>query len=210
MCYSVNTSIIAYTVGLISAMAAIKMGQIPLGFLILFYCQIQLAEGIIWKGIDTNSLRLNQIGTSIAKYALALHLLGFGIGLYLAYGYTLPFITGAMFFIIVCAIYATTPHSTHTFPFMKCHKRECQNHNNRLVWDFPVDWYAVMAVIILLIYMIYVKDSLLSRSLVLIFFTATWIISKYVVPPQIATSSLWCFFSAIAAPLLVILTGILK
>lgn len=208
MCYSVKTSIIAYTVGMMSALVAIKTGNLPLGFLILFYCQIQLAEGIIWRGIDTNNLQLNQLGTTIAKYALALQLFGFGIGLYLAYGYIHPLAIGAIFFIIVCVIYAKNPHPSHTFPFTTCQKRECQNHNNRLVWEFPVEWYAVMAILILGMYMIYVKDSLLSRSIVFIFFSATWLLSKYVVPPAIASSSIWCFFSAIAAPVLVVLSAI--
>ena len=52
MCYSFQASIISYTLGMFSALFALSTNQIIIGFFILAYAQIQIAEAIIWKGID--------------------------------------------------------------------------------------------------------------------------------------------------------------
>ncbi len=205
MCYSLKTSLISYTIGMISALVAIKTGQIPLGFLILFYTQIQLAEGIIWRGIDTNNLSLNKLGTNIAKYSLPLHLFGLGLGIYVVYKTPIPLIAGIIFFLYVCILYVYEDTSTYTFPYESCHKRECQNSNNRLVWTFPLLWYAIMTIIALSFYLFYVRnDSIISRLFVVLFFIATYLITRYLYPVETTISSLWCFISAIAAPIVVL------
>jgi hypothetical protein len=68
MCYSFKTSIISFTSGILSSIFALYTGQIELGMLILFYCQMQLSEAITWKGIDENNLELNRKGTKYGKY----------------------------------------------------------------------------------------------------------------------------------------------
>ncbi|NDE11875.1 MAG: hypothetical protein EBZ95_15155, partial [Chitinophagia bacterium] len=73
MCYDVKTSIISYSSGMVAAIFALCTRQYILGMLILFYSQMQLAEALIWKGIDTNNKSLNKIGTSYGKYFLASH-----------------------------------------------------------------------------------------------------------------------------------------
>ena len=70
MCYSFQTSIFSYCIGMLSSIFAMCTNQITIGFLILFYTQMQLAEALIWKGIDTDNVHLNKIGTAIAKYSL--------------------------------------------------------------------------------------------------------------------------------------------
>ena len=70
MCYSFRTSIISYTLGIAAAIFALCTRQIALGVLILFYCQIQFGEGIIWYGIDNKNQNINKIGTSFLQYAL--------------------------------------------------------------------------------------------------------------------------------------------
>ncbi len=47
-----------------------------LGTFILVYCQVQLAEAIIWYGIDNNNLLINRIGTFLNKQAISLQLIG--------------------------------------------------------------------------------------------------------------------------------------
>src|SRR5437016_14681034 len=80
MCYSVQTSIISYSLGMGSAAFAFYTGKLMLGFLISFYAQMQLAELIIWRGIDTNNTNLNRIGTSYGKYLLPTHNIAIGLG----------------------------------------------------------------------------------------------------------------------------------
>ena len=74
MCYSFRTSIFSYTMGISAAIFALSTRQYILGMLILSYCQIQLAEAIIWRGIDTDNKSLNKAGTDYAKYTLPSHL----------------------------------------------------------------------------------------------------------------------------------------
>jgi len=205
MCYSLKSSLISYTIGIICGIFAIKTKQIPLGFLILFYSQMQLSEAIIWKGIDTNNLSLNKLGTNIAKYSLPLHLFGLGLGIYIVYKTPIPLITGMIFFLYVCILYAYQDTSTYTFPYESCHTRECQNSKNRLVWTFPLLWYAIMTIMTLSFYFFYVRnDSIISRLFVILFFIATYLITRYLYPVQITVSSLWCFICAIAAPIVVL------
>ena len=87
MCYDLRTSLLFYTVGMISAIFAIytgfsnnNSGQLILGFLVLTYVQVQLGEAIIWRGIDTNSTNLNKTGTDYLKYTLSMHIIGIAIG----------------------------------------------------------------------------------------------------------------------------------
>jgi len=70
MCYSFKTSIVSYTVGMVSGLFALATKQWVLGMLILFYSQIQLSEAFIWHGIDTNNAQLNAAGTKYGQYLL--------------------------------------------------------------------------------------------------------------------------------------------
>ncbi len=213
MCYSVRTSVLAYTIGLVASLIAFKTRQIPLGFLILFYVQIQLAEALIWRGIDTDSTTLNHMGTMLAKYTLALHLFGLGIGIYLVYQKKLPLLFGILFFIAVSVYYCVwEDHTNLTYPLEKCEKREkreCQHSKNRLNWKFGTDWYIFLAFLTTICYLIYVKDPLQSKVFVVSFFTLTYLLSRVFVPSSNTTSSFWCFASAFGAPLLVLINSFL-
>jgi len=85
MCYSFKTSILSYILGMISGIFAILTNQIVLGVLILTYSQMQLAEMLIWHGIDTNNENLNKFGTSYGKYLLATHNIQSVLELYCIY-----------------------------------------------------------------------------------------------------------------------------
>ena len=206
MCFSFISSITSYSIGLLAAIFAIKTQQIPLGFLILFYCQIQLAEALIWRGIDTGKLSLNKLGTTLAKYSLALHMFGLGIGIYLVYKESIPLLVGALFFLSVCLYYYYRDNSVYTYPYKSCVKRECQNNDNRLVWKFPVLWYSVFALVTMAFYFLYVKDdSLVSRIVVISFFIITALFSGLTSRKEMSFPTLWCYMSAIAAPILVLI-----
>ena len=84
MCYSVKTSIISYTLGIIAGIFALFTRQTVLGLLILAYSQMQFSELLIWYGIDTDNDNLNRFGTSYGKYLLATHNIAIGIGIILS------------------------------------------------------------------------------------------------------------------------------
>ena len=110
MCYSLNTSLISYSIGMISAVFALCTNQIILGMLILFYVQMQLSEAIIWRGIDTDNTKLNRIGTLYGQYLLPTHNIAIAIGILIVLGYSqikdyIPLFISIVFYGIILGIY---------------------------------------------------------------------------------------------------------
>jgi hypothetical protein len=213
MCYSFRTSIISYTIGMISAVFAFCTRQFVLGSLILCYSQMQLSEMIIWHGIDTDNIRLNKIGTSFGKYLLALHNVAIGIGIILGVYFIqkktitlrdiLPLIAGILFFIVILVVYyLPNDYPSETYQQdPKCQDKSCQTQGNRLNWPYPHHWYIFGYIISLIIVIFWIKP-LRSQLFVGGLFTLTFIISVIVMPKVIG--SLWCFSTAILAPILVL------
>ena len=111
MCYSARSSLISYSIGIISGIFAIFTRQWVLAFLIFAFVQMQLAELLIWKSIDENNDKLNKKGSSFGKYLLATHNIAIGIGIIFAILYIskkklkitdfIPLIIGILFFIFI-------------------------------------------------------------------------------------------------------------
>jgi hypothetical protein len=163
---------------------------------------MQLSEAIIWKGIDSNIELLNKIGTVYGKYLLPTHLIAVGLGIlfYLPRDYR-PVLIGIIFYMYVLFLYWRTDSPTLTFPECKQY-RQCGDSRGRLVWPFPHDWYITLFLIIIVIAIYYIKP-IKSRLLLLTFFISTLIITWIIKLRN--TGSLWCFVTAILAPILVIL-----
>lgn len=212
MCYSVKTSVISYSLGMIAAISALATRQVVLGMLILSYCQMQLSELLIWKGIDTNNSNLNKLGTSFGKYLLASHNIAIGIGILLAIVFIkkkklvwtnfLPLIIGILFFFFIVGFYYWPEnYPSQTFPLDKsCTSRSCQNQGNRLKWPYPHEWYIVGFIISLSLCFIYVRP--LSSSFTIASVFVITLIAVFIIKPNV-TGSVWCFSAAILAPLIV-------
>ena len=117
---------------MLSAIFALYTKQTILGLLILFYCQMQLSEALIWKGIDENNIKLNEIGTSFGKYLLATHNIAIGLGiLIVSKKYSiLPLLIG-----IIVILYYYQNNIKVNYP---CNDKNCQNNNNRLEWPYGI------------------------------------------------------------------------
>lgn len=209
MCYSFLTSIVSYSIALLSSSFAFWTRQYVLGTLIFFYGQIQLSEALIWKGIDNNNENLNKIGTLLCKYTLPTHLFAFGLGIILSIflqkkkltpKYFIPLICGIILYLYVILVPYRKTHTNLSFPYNR--NKDCRNPNNRLKWPFPDNWYMIIYFLIVLFVLIYFKP-LYSKFLFVSFFTITYIISKIYFPHT--SSSFWCFAAAICAPLLVVI-----
>lgn len=214
MCYSFKTSILSYILGMISGIFAILTNQIVLGVLILTYSQMQLAEMLIWHGIDTNNENLNKFGTSYGKYLLATHNIAIGLGIILYIHCVkkqkleikdfIPLIIGILFFIFIFIIYyLPNNYENLTYPLDKScvDIDKCQNPNNRLKWPWPHDWYIYSYIISLILLFIYIRplnSMIWLGSMFTITFIYMLVFNKKVV------GSLWCFSTAILAPILVI------
>lgn len=214
MCYSFKTSIVSYMLGMISGIFAILTNQMVLGILILTYSQMQFAEMVIWYGIDTNDKNINQFGTSYGKYLLATHNIAIGLGILLYIHCVkkekleikdfIPMIVGILFFIYIYVFYYLPNDYEHlTYPLDKScvDVDRCQNPNNRLKWPWPHDWYIYSFIISLILMIIYVRP--INSTIWLGFvFTSTFV---YMLESNIkVVGSMWCFSTAILAPILVI------
>jgi hypothetical protein len=217
MCYSFKTSIISFTIGIISAIIAFYTRQYLIAVFILFYIQMQLSEAIIWRGIDKDDIKLNKIGTAYGKYLLPTHIFAFGLGYLISLKMLnkkidekdfIPLIIGVIFYIIVVIfIYPSRNYPDTTFPYDKtCRSQGCQNNNNRLNWEYPYHWYIITTVIIYILMMVLIKP-LKSKLLYMSFFILTLLISCILNWKAMAT--IWCFLSAVLAPLIVLINYLL-
>ena len=183
MCYDVKTSIISYSLGMVAAIFALCTRQYILGMLILFYTQMQLAEALIWKGIDTNNKSLNKIGTSYGKYFLASHNIAIGLGILInAYSKNkklylkdyIPLIIGIVFFLVILIVYKTVKSKNVTYPANR--DKSCRNNNNRLIWPYPVSWYTASTIISIILIIIRIYFSIILQILL---FLLTSVLTHY-------------------------------
>ncbi len=212
MCYSFQTSIFSYSIGMLSAVFAMCTNQMTLGVLILFYTQMQLAEALIWKGIDTDNVELNKIGTAVAKYSLPSHVFAVGLGYLIAIRLqkksytiydTIPLCLGILFYIIVLFTVYQQKMETTTFP-KEVVPTSCQNPNNRLLWPFPHQkWYLVGFAICILTFLFAKTMKRSSKLVISSFFVLTFVAS--LVASKVTIGSFFCFSTAILAPFLVII-----
>lgn len=212
MCYSFRTSIISYSLGMGSALFAFVTKQYILGSLILVFCQMQLSEALIWKGIDNNNLNLNKTGTLYGQYLLPTHNIAIGIGFLLSLIIVqnkkiqikdyIPLLIGLIFYIYIVAFpYRKENYPETTFPRNKCKDKSCQIMENRLKWNYPHYWYLIGFIISLLFMIIYVKP-VSSKIFIGSIFIVSLLICYLVYPKTVG--SVWCFVSAILAPILVL------
>lgn len=211
MCYSVRTSMVSFTIGMAAGLYALWKQKYVLGMLILTYSQIQLAEALIWTGIDRGDEQLNRAGTRYAKYMLPAHVIGLGVGVmwwsHTTYGFIravdyIPLLLGVVLYATVMLDYYLHPDTVGevTYPRdRECMSRACQNNNNRLVWPFPQQWYVLTYLLCLVLLRVYLPRE--SFLVVMGFFTLTYVVSLAV--NHWTASSLWCFSAAILAPLMV-------
>lgn len=211
MCYSFRTSIISYSLGMASAVFALVTKQYVLGCLILFYCQMQLSEAIIWKAIDKGNLSMNKAGTKYGQYLLPSHNIGIGLGIIIAalmsgnkltFYTTLPLLIGIVFYVIIVLWpYRTEKYEDVTYPADKCNTGECGSLGNRLRWPYPHAWYAFSFLISLCIMIIYVKPNS-SKVFLGMMFSISFIVALLWYPKSVG--SVWCFMAAILSVILVI------
>lgn len=204
MCYNFKTSIISYVLGLLAVIFAFTSKQYIIGCFILCYIQIQLSEMLIWRGIETNNMSLNKIGTSFGKYMLPTHNIALAIGiiisLYLSHTLKLkdfiPLVVSIIFLLYVVCIFYKKNTPPITYPYE-------HNVNNRLEWTFPTVWYLLSFVISIVLVICYIKPK---TSLLL--FLSVYILSFLFLMFSTNKSmfgSLWCFSAAVLAPIIVLL-----
>lgn len=209
MCYSYRTSLIAYTIVMLSAFFALYTGQYIIGMLILFYGQIQLSEALIWKGLDDGNTTLNKIGTNYGKYTLPSHVFAIGLGILLATkGKSfIPIVIGIFSYITVVSFCYDNSKNKLTYPLDPNCKKECQNNDNRLQWPFYNGelWYGCLCIIGFIFVCMYLPTTSLKIMITMIL-AITYLCSFLFYKNNTKSlASVWCFSSAITAPIIVLL-----
>ena len=219
MCYSFNTSIISYTLGMLSAIVAFYAKEYVLGMLILFYTQMQLSEAMIWRGIDTQDQGLNRAGTTYGKFLLPTHNIAIGLGILLTVILVskrkpilkdwIPLLVGIGFFAFICLVYyRKNDYPQETYPANgSCSDRSCQNAENRLKWPYPHFWY-IFSFTISLIFLIFYIEPMKVKIFLGVIFSALFIASSLIFPKTVG--SVWCFSTAVMAPVIVAGTLLLR
>jgi hypothetical protein len=209
MCYSFNSSIQSLAVSSLAGVFGIYTNQLMIGIFILFYSQIQLSEALIWKGIDTHNNTLNQIGTAYGKYTLPSHNIGIGLAIFLMTKETLPLIIASVFYLaILCVYYMASTHKDETYPYSACDDKSCQNDNNRLIWEYPHNWYTysyLLSVVLILCY----NKSIPSSIFLITAYTSTLLYSSITYSENKGVGSSWCFLSAYLSPIIVMMNHLI-
>ena len=214
MCYDLKVSIVSFVTVTLSGLVAIKIKQPILGLLMICYGLMQLAEAIIWIGIDKNNKNINKIGTKLAKYSLPLHNIAIGIGIIIAFWayknnlkYWIPLIVGIIFYIIVLVIYHKNRQGEQQFTShcdLPKDSDRCTNISARLQWPFPHTWYMYSFLISLVIMIVYIKPLFPNGAIIGLFYGLLWFITLYLGKSQVQ-GSFWCWSAAIFSPILVIM-----
>jgi hypothetical protein len=212
MCFSLKTSIITYTIGIASAVFAFCTRQVVLGTLILAYSQMQLAEAMIWYGVDHNDTDLNQKGTSYGKYLLPTHNIAIGLGIIFSILFVskkklkgidvIPLVVGVLFYIAVLLGFYMNDTAHQTFPVKKNCGRDCQGADNRLAWPFPHQWYPASLGVSIILALIWIRPAW-TKVILTVMFVLIFILSTLATTPA-GVGSLFCWATAILAPVIVL------
>lgn len=236
MCYSFQHSLAAFlsvtVCGVVALLFPVRGSpsfarrQPILGSLMICYGLMQLSEMLIWRGIDTNRVALNRIGTAIGKYTLCAHNIAIGVGVLIAYwkrsDAELPFgkrymiwaplAAGLVFYAGVMVNYALEADLSKTTT--ACVYRSgnpsnaCTSHSARLKWPFPHRYYAVSYALSLLILMVYVRPLWPNGALIAFFYSFSFVVTLLLGKVQVQ-GSYWCWAAAGFAPLLLVANTLL-
>jgi hypothetical protein len=224
MCYDVKTSLAALTVGLASAVALFVLRRPILGTLVFTYVLMQLAEAMIWYGIDTHDVHVNRKGVDLASINVSIHALVVGLAIY-AFKKTHLWSYGRRVALLVLTVIAIVLmlmgiHAKRHMAVVKpsiCSSSSCrlrwdwdyrdEHYNDDRVWDMKYPLQVV--VIIAMLYTAQIQD--LGY---IMFFFGILVVLAYAITPKGPTrihasvTTTWCMITAFGAPLLVLWAAI--
>ncbi len=202
MCYNAKASALAATIGILSACVAFSLKEWVVGGLILIYSFMQVSEFLIWRGLDTGSVDLNRRGTWLASTTLRLHAIVVLVVLLVVKWKSLE--SNRRFALVGLLAISLFDwwRTTSTAPALLTTEPGCAK-GCRLDWKFGSE-YPIQILIIALALLIgtprlIAPVTVFYGGAVLLTLILTAVDSKTTFRP----GTVWCFFSAIFAPLLV-------
>ena len=114
----------------------------------------------------------------------------------------IPLCISLLFYIVIIIYYHCKDFPNVTYPQKKCENahHNCSNSENRLQWPYPIRWYIISFFLSLFLLGMYVNPTR-SKIFLVLFFIMTFLIILWIDPKSIG--SVWCFSSAILAPIVV-------
>lgn len=196
MCISFEASVIAYTIGLLSGASIFYNSYINksnaflkvIGLFIIFYSQIQLLEALIYKNNNFLWSRLILANISLQGFIF--------FALIKYYNIFKSIYTNLLLFItLLISLYGIYK----SFTLKQNEKAKFLKYG--IEWPFS-DYYLALMYFFMFLFLFISKNNLVY--IVGLFFFITFILASYVSYLNMLkhTPGLWCWFSAITAPLL--------
>lgn len=199
MCISFEASMVAYTIGVVSGILLFFQDKHifkVFGLFIIFYSHIQLLEGLIYKNNTILWSKLLLANLSLQGFVL--------LGLFKYYH-----IGNNLFMnIILCVTFLLAIYGINKSIFLKESEKSTVCKSG-IYWTFDKKFLSVM-------YLLMFSSIILIKNKVTnyigIFFLITCILSSIVSTMKVFenTPGLWCWFSAITAPVIYYLSRITK
>ena len=202
MCYNAKASALAATIGILSACVAFSLKEWVVGGLILIYSFMQVSEFLIWRGLDTGSVDLNRRGTWLASTTLRLHAIVVLVVLLVVKWKSLE--SNRRFALVGLLAISLFDwwRTTSTAPALLTTEPGCAK-GCRLDWKFGSE-YPIQILIIALALLIGAPRLIAP---VAVFYGGAVLLTLILATVNPKTTfrpgTVWCFFSAIFAPLLV-------
>ena len=205
MCFNAQSSALAAAIGFLSAAVAFRLSRPVVGTFIAWYSLIQVAEFFIWRGLDTGSESLNRRGTNLAVSSLNLHAIVLIVIIFASKGgyldrrpsrrLALQVILAVAFLLWVGSSLVSPPRTTRPTCSQGC----------RLDWYFGAGYPFQLLLMGAAVYagvpeffwpfLLFYGGTLVGAAGLSVVNSKTTFKS--------AVSSIWCFFSAVFAPILV-------
>lgn len=204
MCWNFQVSSLSWVIGITVGTYLLyrnRNNDRVYGMLILSYSWVQFGEAIMWLSVDydckhSRSIlvhpRLNMIGTWIVLISLWSVTSGVGVGIAITYHTWIPAIIGLTITIgglIYTSMYEPITHSLTSSP-----------STPHLEWGFDLMFYIPLCIVCIMLVWYYVVPT--SSWLLISLFYITTIITSSIPYKGKATGTLWCWSSAIFAPII--------
>lgn len=240
MCYNKEASVIATLIGFTSAACAYRLGHPVIAAFIATYTTVQIAEGFIWYGIETNNVDMNQLGSSLLLSSLPSHaFVTVAVALVWCLGQKdwskahqqSVFRTLILLFLLSVGAMAMMLSDKQMDNQNTTVKTICDNkplRANQSFWLCRLNWnfkpkyrffssvsYIIQVFILAIIFKIVYNNSPIVFYILSIYFGTIFLSiiiglyahGRYAMDAQLSMklsiSTLWCFFSAVASPLVV-------
>ena len=205
MCYNAQTSVLAATIGILSACVAFHIKEPVLGLFIITYSLMQISEFCIWRGLDTDSFRWNRGGTALAATSLKLHALVVVSALILFRWTSLKQNRAKLISLLAILVLTVILSLKELLVSIPSTTQPGCSKGCRLDWQFGAS-YPIQVVLICGALFIGAPEFFIPIATIYFGALIVAIILSYFdtkTTLKTAASSVWCFFVAIFAPLFV-------